>query len=244
MIADQTFAGTIVYRGSSTVGQFMYDAAKVYKEAIFDIDTRSESCGGEDSVAAGKADMGGVARDVKQIISDQGVEKFLIGKDAIGILVHPSNPVTHLSLEQLAGIFSGEITNWNGVSGKNMNIDVFIVNPRSATRMVVQKRVLGGRAYGGKRIKTIRPDAKIISVISGNPCGVGQLSFSFLDGANVKLIHPNGQAPSMNNPDYPITRNLYLVTKGAPKGETKAFIDWTLSPEGQAVVKKHFIGVK
>ena len=60
----------------------------------------------------------------------------------------------------------------------------------------------------------------------------------------MKRIWPDGEEPSVNNPNYPITRNLHLVTKGDPKGEIKEFIDWVLSPEGQKVVKIHFIGVK
>ncbi len=243
VMADTGYAGVIKYRGSSTVGQFMYDAAKVYKKSTFDINTKSESSGGEDSAAAGKTDLGGVARDVKQSILDKGVKKFLIGKDAIGILVHPSNPVTKLSKEQLADIFMGEITNWQEVGGRDMAIDVYIVNPRSATRKVFKKAVLGDRKYGGKRIKTIRPDPRIINEVEKNPAGIGQLSFSFLEGANVKRIRPDGHEPSVNNQNYPITRNLHLVTKGDPKGEVKEFIDWSLSPEGQKVVKINFVGI-
>jgi phosphate transport system substrate-binding protein len=237
-------AGTIVYRGSSTVGQYIQDAATVYKPSLFDINTRSESSGGEDAIAAGKADIGGVARDVRQAILDKGVQKFLIGKDAIGILVHKSNPVKVLSIEQLAGIFSGEITNWTQVGGKDIPIDVYIVNPRSATRGVVQKKVLRNKSYGGKRIKTIRPDSRILEMVSTNPGAMGQLSFSFIDNQEVRLIHPDGQKPSVDNPNYPITRNLHIVTKGAPEGETKEFIDWTLSPAGQSIMKRKFIGVR
>jgi phosphate transport system substrate-binding protein len=243
-IANTGYAEVIRYTGSSTVGQFIYDAAKVYNKSTFDINTKSESSGGEDSAAAGRTDLGGVARDVKQEILDKGVKKFLIGKDAIGILVHPSNPVTKLSKEQLSGIFTGDITNWKELGGRDMDIDVYIVNPRSATRKVFRKAVLGDQKYAGKRIKTIRPDARIIEEIKTNPAGIGQLSFSFLEGANVKRIWPDSEEPSVNNPNYPITRNLYLVTKGDPKGKVKEFLDWTLSPEGQRVVKINFIGVR
>ncbi|MBC8177054.1 MAG: phosphate ABC transporter substrate-binding protein [Deltaproteobacteria bacterium] len=243
-VASTGYAEVIKYRGSSTVGQFIYDAAKVYNRSTFDIDTKSESSGGEDSAATGRTDLGGVARDVRQKILDKGVKKFLIGKDAIGILVHPSNPVAKLSKEQLSSIFTGEITNWKEVGGRDIDIDVYIVNPRSATRKVFKQTVLGDKKYAGKRIKTIRPDQRIIEEVERNPAGIGQLSFSFLEGANVKRIWPDGEEPSVNNPNYPITRNLHLVTKGDPKGEIKEFIDWVLSPEGQKVVKIHFIGVK
>jgi phosphate transport system substrate-binding protein len=80
--------------------------------------------------------------------------------------------------------------------------------------------------------------------VAKNPAGIGQLSFSFIGQAKVKRIKPDGQEASVNNTNYPITRNLYLVTKGEPKGGVKEFLDWTLSDEGQKIVKLHFIGVK
>ena len=244
LIVEIAIAGEIQYVGSSTVGQFMTEAAEVYKKSTFNINTKPESSGGEDAAAAGRTDLGGVARELNQSILDRGVKKFLIGKDAIGILVHPSNPVSELSIKQLAGIFTGSITNWKDVGGIDSDIDVYIVNPRSATRKVFMKAVLRGKKYGGKRIRTIRPDPKILEEVANNPAGIGQLSFSFIGEAKVKRIKPDGQEASVNNTNYPITRNLYLVTKGEPKGEVKEFIDWTLSDEGQKIVKIYFIGVK
>ncbi len=244
LAAAAVAAETIQYVGSSTVGQYMHRAAQVYTKAKFDINTKQESGGGEMAAAAGRTDLGGVARDVKQRILDKGVKKFLIGRDAISVLVHPSNPVSELSFEQLRGIFSGKTTNWKEAGGADLPIDVYIVNPRSATRYVFQRVVMGNTKYGGKRIKIIRPDPKIIKEIEKNPGGIGQLSFSFLADAKVKRIKPNGEEALVNNANYPITRNLHLVTKGEPKGTVKEFIEWTLSPEGQAIVKESFAGIK
>ena len=244
LIVEIAIAGEIQYVGSSTVGQVMKEAAKVYKKSTFNINTKPESSGGEDAAVAGRTDLGGVARELNQSALDRGVKKFLIGKDAIGILVHPSNPVSELSIKQLADIFTGSITNWKDVGGIDSDIDVYIVNPRSATRKVFSKAVLRGIKYGGKRIRTIRPDPKILEEVANNPAGIGQISFSFIGKAKVKRIKPDGQEASVNNTNYPITRNLYLVTKGEPKGEVKEFIDWTLSDEGQKIVKIHFIGAK
>ncbi len=243
-MATVVAAETIQYVGSSTVGQYMHEAVKVYTNAEFDINTEPESGGGEMATAAGRTDIGGVARDVKQEILDKGVKKFLIGKDAIGILVHPNNPVSELSFDQLRGIFSGNISNWKAVGGPDLPIDVYLVNPQSATRGVFQRVVMGDTKYGGKRITTIRPDPKIIEEVEKHPGGIGQLSFSFLGDANVKRIQPNGEEASVNNTNYPITRNLHLVTKGEPTGIVKEFIEWTLSPDGQAIVKKFFVGIE
>ncbi|NPA25846.1 MAG: phosphate ABC transporter substrate-binding protein [Deltaproteobacteria bacterium] len=239
-------AKTLKYIGSSTVGKFMHEAAKVYKAVDFSINTKPESGGGENATAAGKCDIGGVAREVKPKILAKGVKKFLIGKDAIGVWVNVDNPVSSLDKKQLKEIFTGKITNWKEVGGPDMPINVYIVNKQSATRKVFQKTILEGAPYAGKRLKTVRPDSAILDKVAADKAGIGQLSFAFGSGhpaaAKVKKINIGQQAATVNNPNYPITRPLYLITKGDPKGEVKAFIDWAQSDAGQKIVKKYFVG--
>ncbi len=238
-------AETISYVGSSTVGKYIHDAAKVYKGAEFKINTKPESGGGENATAAGRADLGGVAREVKAEILAKDVHQTLIGKDAIGAWVHTDNPVQDLSTTQLAGIFSGTITNWSEVGGNDAPVNIYIVNPQSATRKVFGKVVLQGGAYGGNAT-TVRPDPAVLDKISADPNGIGQLSFALGAGhpkaTAVRKVSVDGQAPEVSNPNYSITRPLYLITKGAPSGAVKDFIDWSLSAEGQAVVMQNFIG--
>lgn len=238
----------IKYIGSSTVGVFVTEAAKIYKAATFEINTKPESRGGEIAAAHAMADIGGVAREVKPDVIERGVKKFLIGKDAIGIWVNADNPITELSSKDLAGIYTGKITNWKDIGGSDMPINVYIVNPQSATRKVVQEKILNGMKYSGKRIQTIRPDPAILNKVAEDKSGIGQLSFAISMGHpsedKVKKISIDGQTASVNNPNYPVTRPLYLVTKGDPLGPSKAFIDWALSKEGQAIVKKYFVGIR
>lgn len=235
----------IVYIGSSTVGKFMYEATKAYDKVDFKINTKPESGGGENATAMGKADIGGVAREVKPKILSQGVEKVLIGKDAIGVWVNKDNTVSSLTIEQLRGIFTGKITNWKEVGGQDVEINIYVVNPQSATRKVFAAKVLGGARYNGK-ISTIRPDLAIIDKIAMDANGIGQLSFALGAGhpkeSDVKKIDIGSEKATVDNASYPITRPLYLITKGTPEGEVKQFIDWTLSVNGQDVVKKYFVG--
>ncbi len=236
-------AAEISYVGSSTVGKFMHAAVDEYKASSFKINTKPESGGGENATAAGKVDLGGVAREVKPEILARNVEKFLIGRDAIAILVNAGNPVSELSMAQLKGIFTGEITNWSEVGGKDLAINVYIVNPQSATRKVFAKVVLDGASYNGDRLQTIRPDPAVADKVAADEGGIGQLSFALVgDQSGLKRLRPDGQEASVNNPEYPITRPLYLITKGEPAGEVKAFINWALSDAGQAVVKQYFVG--
>lgn len=236
---------TVSYVGSSTVGKFMHEASAVYTAVSFDINTKPESGGGENATAAGKTDIGGVARDVKPAILDQGVQKFLIGKDAIGAWVNASNPVSDLSMAQLKDIFTGKITNWKEVGGKDLPVSVYIVNPQSATRKVFSQKVLSNQDCAGN-VMTVRPDPVIIDKVAGDEGGIGQLSFALGNtharASAVKKINIDGEEASVNNANYQVTRPLYLITKGAPSGEVKAFIDWSLSDAGQAIVKKYFVG--
>jgi len=74
---------------------------------------------------------------------------------------------------------------------------------------------------------------------------IGQISFAFLKGIRrINVVSVDGQEANVNNPDYPITRPLNLVTHGEPTGEIKEFLEWTLSPEGQEVVRQRFVGIR
>lgn len=235
-------AGEIGYTGSSTVGKFIADASTSYKGSSIKSDTRPESSGGESCPLRAACDFGGVARVVKQAVLDQGVVATLIGKDAIAVVVNVDNPVKELSGNQIKGIFTGQIKNWSEVGGPDLAITTYVVKKGSATRMVMQAKVLGGADYEGATVVT--PDAKIIPTVGRDKGAIGQISFAFLSGkSNIRPLAIDGQAASVDNPQYPITRPLYLTTKGTPAGEVKAFVDWALSADGQAVIKQRFIGV-
>lgn len=234
-------AGTINYEGSSTVGKFVSDATEVYSAATFVLNTKSESSGGEQCAARAKCDMGGVARELGSGFSDKGVVTTLIGHDAIAALVNADNPVTGLSAQQLNGIFTGQIVNWSEVGGADAPIKAYVVKKGSATRKVFQKVILAGADYQGTEVVT--PDAKIVTLVSKDPAAIGQISLAFIKGkSGVKALDVEGQKADVENPGYPISRPLYITTKGAPAGSVKDFLDWALSAEGQQVVKQRFIG--
>ena len=237
------YAGSINYVGSSTVGKFIKDASEVYKSSNFKIDTKPESSGGEKCAAKGDCDIGGVARDVKKEFLNQGVVTTLIGKDAIAVIVNAGNPIKALSSSQLKDIFTGKIRNWSKLGGPNVSIKPMIVKKGSATRKVFQKVILGGGDYQGYEV--ITPDAKIITKVTQDKGAIGQISFAFIKGKRgIRALAVDGQEASVNNSSYPITRPLHITTKGAPQGEVKTFLDWTLSSEGQKVLKQRFVGVK
>ena len=236
-------ADEIAYVGSSTVNKFLTDAAEVYTDHTFAVDTGPESSGGEVCPLRGNCDMGGVARNVSAEALDRGVVATLVGRDAIAVIVHPSNPVDDLSAEQLHGIFTGQITNWSEVGGADAPISPYIVTAGSATRSVFQSVILDGADYAGAQV--VEPDARMVPTVARDTNGIGQISFSFTFGTDaVRPIAVGGEAASVENPSYPITRPLYITTRGEPEGAVAEFLAWALSPDGQAVVRQNFVGVE
>jgi phosphate transport system substrate-binding protein len=185
--------------------------------------------------------MGGVARDVKQRYLDAGLVPTLVGRDAIAVLVNEANPISELSKQQLKDIFSGKVSNWSELGGADMPIQTYVVKAASATRHVFASTILDGEEYD--KVKTVTPDAKIASLVAKQAGAIGQLSFAFIqDKTGIKAISIEGQEATVHNSNYPITRPLYIVTKGEPNSKVKAFLDWTLSEQGQAVIKQRFVG--
>lgn len=234
-------ADILRYMGSSTVGLFIVDASAEYRRAIFKIDTRTESDGGEACIPRAACDIGGVARALSGARSGD-VAVTLIGRDVITALVNADNPVKALTSAQLKGIFTGAITNWRELGGHDLEIHPLIVKEGSATRDVFRAVVMDDADYRGARV--IVPDALIPTAVARDPGAIGQLSFAFLPRAHgVIAIAVDGQAAKVDNAAYPITRPLNLVTSYRPPAAVKAFIDWTLSVDGQRVVKRNFIGI-
>ncbi|MCU7835880.1 MAG: phosphate ABC transporter substrate-binding protein [gamma proteobacterium symbiont of Taylorina sp.] len=230
----------IKYEGSSTIGKFISDAAKVYTAASFEKNIDTESLGGYQCALKGSCDVGGVADSV---VAENKIQRFLIGKDAIAVIVNKRNPVNNLSKQQLKDIFTGKVNNWSQLGGEDAPIKVFTVQDSSATRHVFRKQILGTEEYHGTEV--VAPDRKIISKVTHAWGGIGQISFAFLNKkTRIKTLDIGQQKGHVHNPNYPITRPLYLLTHGKPSDKVQKFIDWSRSDEGQKVVKKRFVGYK
>lgn len=233
---------TIPYVGSSTVAVFLEEADLVYAPVSFTLDTAPESEGGERAILAGSTPFAGIARKPRPETLAAGIVSTLIGRDAIAVIVHRNNPVANLTRSQLRDIFTGKVHNWEELGGPNQVMQPFIVGEESATHRVFREVVLEGQAYEG--CEAVRPDEAIVSAVANHPGGIGQISFSFLNGsAGVHTVAVDAETPAASNFDYRITRPLYLLWReGNP--EIEAFVEWCLSKLGQRVVQNHFVGLR
>ncbi len=229
------------YVGSSTIGNFISDANQHYSKVRFNINTEDESSGGEVAILNNNADLVGIARVPSPEVLGKGLVSTLIGWDAIAVIVNEEVGVDDISFDQLRGIFTGKIKNWKELGGAELPIKPFIVSQESATRKIFRSKILGAENYLG--CEMVQPDSFIIEKVQNQPGAIGHISFSFLQNLekNVKILSVNQQALNLNNHWYPITRPLYFLHRNT-NTEVDEFVNWTLSEEGQTLLKKKFIG--
>ncbi len=230
----------LTYTGSSTIGNFIQVANGTYGKVNFSLDVEPESVGGELAIIEGRTDLAGRAKLPGTGIQGAGIESTLIGWDAIAVIVHQSNAIQNLTQTQLKEIFTGKITNWNEVGGADLPIQPYIVSIESATRKVFRSKILAEENY--RDCEVVTPDVDIISKVKNNPGAIGTISYSFLHTLdNIKSLSINNQSLELTNPNYPITRPLYLLWHRNNK-DIAEFIQWVNSQEGQRLVMQRFIG--
>ena len=233
-------AGHVEYVGSSTVAVFVRQAAPVYGAIEFEFDTTPESLGGERLAREGRAELVGIAKEPDLETLEAGVQATLIGRDAIAIIVHGTNPVNDIPAEKLDDLFAGRVKNWKELGGPDLEVRPFIVAEESATREVFRSAILGAEDYVD--CETISPDKEVINAVAANPGGLGHISFSLLEPENeVRAIAIGGERPDVTNFDYPISRPLYLLWRD-DQPVVAAFVEWARSSAGQRIVMKDFVG--
>ncbi len=201
------------------------------------------SGGGVKAVGNDKFMVGRVARGIKDKEKHFGLTYKPYARIPIVFFVNKNVAIDNLTAQQVNDIYSGAITNWSEVGGPDMPVKAYIVKKGSATRKVFKKAILGEADYNGTTVMI--PDAKIVTMVGKEKGSIGQISFAFIKGKDkIRPLNVDGQEASVNNSSYPITRPLHIATKGAPRGDVKAFLDWAVSPAGQKVVKERFVGVE
>jgi phosphate transport system substrate-binding protein len=190
----------------------------------------------------------------------KGVEPTAIhvANDGITIIVHPLNPISKISINQLSDIFSDKITNWKQVGGPDKKIVALSRDRNSGTHVFFLEHVV---KLGDKKSKSefapgtlMMPSSQaIVEEVSANPSAIGYIGLGYLTSKEKALAvagkgSSNYVKPSIQtvlSGQYPIARSLYFYTNGEPAGNTKAFIDFVMSQKGQQIVRKmDFVPVK
>ena len=248
---------TIVIKGSDTLGAKMVPQlaesfkAKMAKQGIdvaFEIAAEGSSTGVA-SVIDGTAEIGMSSRDpkAKEVANaaSKGVDMrtITIAKDGIAIIVNESNPLDNISIDEIELIFSGDVTDWSGITAQTGEISAYTRNTSSGTYAVFQKMGMNSRDYGADTQK-MAGNEQIAAEVAKNPNGIGYVGLAYIDTPGVKVLPVNGAQPDAAN--YPLARPLYYLMNKGQKLSPLAndFIGYSMSPEGQAIVNRvHFLSI-
>jgi len=174
---------------------------------------------------------------------DPGWRVTAIARDAIAVVVHPSNPVAGLGLLQLQDLFSGRIYDWPGVGGKAAQGPVQPVSREegSGTRAAFGALVMDGRRVTPLAVVALSSQA-VVDYVAGHPNAIGYVSMGYLT-SDVKALPIEGERPTpqtANQGSYPLTRELWLVSADPPSAAVQDLVEFALSPAGQQIVGQRY----
>jgi phosphate transport system substrate-binding protein len=167
-----------------------------------------------------------------------------VAKDGLTIFLHEGNAVKQLSIEQLRGIYTGQITSWKQVGGADAMITLYGRENSSGTYVYFKDNVLMGRDYS-PRTQTLPGTAAVVNAVAKDPNGIGYGGAAYAKGVKECAVSRTASSPAIlpnektiADGSYPISRDLYFYTRTRPAGDVKKFVDWVLSADGQKVVGK------
>ena len=233
---------TISIAGSTTVLPVAQAVAEEYMNQNSNADIQVSGGGsgvGATSVIGGTADIGMLSRDLKASEKEGNtLKEFVVGKDGIALVGHPSNTVSDLSLEQVKAIYQGEITNWKEVGGADLKIVLIGRDSSSGTREFFTEFVLD-KEDAAKDMQELNSNGAVAQAVSITPGAIGYVSLEYVDDS-LKAFSIGGVAPTVDNVIsgiYEINRPLLMVTNGEPEGLAADYLAFILSEEGQQILK-------
>ncbi len=238
----------ITIKGSTTVLPIAQSCAEVFMNQHSEVNISVQGGGsgvGISSIIDGTADIGDASRGAKdkekETAKQNGVDLYenVVAMDGIAVIVHPGNPVSELSLEQIKAIYTGKISDWKDVGGKKGKIVVISRDSSSGTFETFNELALDK--------EKVRPDAlmnasnnAVAQIVAKTPAAIGYVGIGYLSssvkGLTVNSVNPTNE--NVINGSYPLARKLFMYTNGKPQGVIADFINFILSKDGQKLVDK------
>jgi len=265
---DSVEKTVITVKGSDTMVNLSQKWAEVYMQKNSDISIQVTGGGSGTGVAAllnATTNIANSSRELKenelQEASQRGItpKVYEVALDGIAIIVHLDNPVSSLTVQQVADIFTGKIKNWKEVGGKNSPITLYGRENSSGTYEFFREHVLGKNERGiqndyATNTQVLQGTAALGEAIARDVKGIGYGGVGyFAERKDIKIIGIKKDKDSeivypakdgkVNYDDvwsgkYSVSRYLYCFTDGKPKTEVQAFLDFIVSNEGQELVKQ------
>jgi len=240
---------TIEVGGSTSVTPLMELFAAEYQKTKTNIKVNINGTGSGDGIknAGVIYQIGMSSRELTPAEQGQGLKETIVAIDGIAVIMNNSSPVSNLTIAQIKDIYTGAITDWSQITGNTKRGKIAVISREegSGTRGAFEELVgFQGKLLAGANEST--STGAIKASIAQNPEAIGYISLGSVD-SSVKAISVNGVAPTNDNVKkgtYKIARPFIVLTGKNVRQESTAFIDWMLSPEGQAIVSKSWITIK
>ena len=251
--AGAVLAGNITIKGSDTIVRLGQRWAEEYMNLHKDVTIQVSGGGSGTGIAAllnGGTDICEASRDMKPQKYDaakaKGIKPYRvsIALDGIAVYLNESNPVKELSLEQLRGIYTGSITDWKDVGGPSHLIILYGRENNSGTYAFFKEHVLKDDDYADAT-QTLPGTAAVVNAVAKDKYGIGYGGIAWAQGVKTVAVKKDESSPAIvpndttvTNGSYPISRELYWFFNGAPTGQLKDLLNWTLSPNGQKLAQE------
>lgn len=244
-------SGTVTWGGSTTVAPIAYAAIEQFQKDNPGVKISYEAVGsgaGLKQLLAGTYALAGSSAEFSAA-DLQGAKPTPIALDGLSAVVNKNVRIASISKVNLAKIYHGDITNWKDVGGPNMKIVVVNRDESSGTYAafweLVCQATFGKTVAYTKDVVVTKENGEVAAKVASTPGAIGYVGMAFADQvvkAGGRTLQIDGVAPTIPNvlnKKYGLSRYLYLITPGDPKPGSieKAFIDFVLSPKGQAIVK-------
>lgn len=198
---------------------------------------------GIEDLRNGKVDFAATCRP-KAAGDPEDVTFIQVAWDALVFIVHPSNPIENLSLNDVRAIYAGRITDWRQVQGRSGPIKVFISRAKqglSGVEASTKSLVLDGQDPAETANTLFVASTGIVEqMVEETPGAFATTGFTSARKRIVKILKVNGVSPSIKTiirSNYPLKRPLFILLPKKPKPEAKKFIDFVLSRDGQKFIR-------
>ncbi|GMN98070.1 phosphate ABC transporter substrate-binding protein PstS family protein [Parageobacillus thermoglucosidasius] len=247
---QESYSGTITLAGSTALQPLAEEAANEFMGKYPDVSITVQGGGsgtGVNQVAAGAVQIGNSDVPSAEKLEDKSKAGELIDHKVAGIafalVVNKDVNVDSLTLQQIQDIFTGKITNWKDVGGKDEKINVINRPASSGTRATFEKTVMKGVKIN-EAIGTVQDsNGAVEQAINSTPGSISYVAMSYLIGEkkDLKMLKIDGVEPTIENiktEKYPFWSYEYMVTKGEPKDAVRGFIEYVKSEEFASKVKE------
>jgi phosphate transport system substrate-binding protein len=233
--------------GSTSIQPFAEKLAEIYMhrypQARVDVQGGGSSAGIY-AATHGAADLGASSRELLR--EEKKLIEIPIANDGIAVIVHPSNPLTTISLMEIRKIFSGGVKNWSALGLPPHDIDLITREEGSGTREAFEHLVMGKQEITPAALVQ-DSNGSVREIVAGDPHSLGYISAGLVD-QRVKALAIDGVFPTrenIKNYTYKLVRRFLLVARAEPAGSCKAFVDFVLGPNGQKILESEgLVGVQ